>query len=97
MVKTDSTMIEVEIAYALQDHQLLIAVTVPQGATVLEAIKQSQILHHFPDIDLNKQKVGIFSRFCQLDQIVHAGDRIEIYRPLSIDPKDARRARGKKH
>ncbi len=96
MVKTDSTMIEVEIAVALENHQLLLAVQVAQGTTVLEAIHQSGVMNHFPDIDLNRHKVGIFSRVVSLDRIVNAGERIEIFRPLSIDPKEARRAKARK-
>lgn len=95
MVKTDSTMIQVEVAYALEQAQLLLSIHVAQGTTVLEAIKQSGILHHFPDIDLSRHQVGVYSRICSLDTVVNHGDRIEIYRPLQVDPKEARRIKAK--
>ena len=83
----------IEVAYATAKRQLVLAVTVEAGATIEQAIRQSGILEHFPDIDLNRNPVGIFGQLCALDTPLHAGDRIEIYRPLVVDPKEARRRR----
>ncbi|MDX1901912.1 MAG: RnfH family protein [Gammaproteobacteria bacterium] len=86
-------MIHIEIAYADQDHQELLSLQVPQGATVETAIERSGILEQFPAIDLMRHKVGIFSKVVSLNTLLQEGDRIEIYRPLQIDPKEARRRR----
>jgi hypothetical protein len=88
--------ITVEVAYANPDKQCIISVRVPCGSTIKQAIDVSGVLEHFPEIDLIKQKVGIFSKPKKLTDVVHDGERIEIYRPLIIDPKEARRKRAKK-
>ena len=94
MDKTD--MILIEVAYATPARQSLLPVEVPVGCTIETAIYRSGILELHPDIDLNTQKVGIFSKTKTLATIVKAGERIEIYRPLTIDPKEARRKRAGK-
>jgi len=88
--------VKIEIVYATPGKQLLLEAKVLDGSTVKQAIEQSGILQHFPEIDLAHNKVGVFSKRVELDTVVHEGDRIEIYRPLLIDPKEARRARAKK-
>lgn len=88
--------IKVEIVYAKPDRQRLIEVEVDQGCTIETAIRTSKILNEFPEIDLTKQKVGVFSKPRLLSDLIHDGERIEIYRPLIIDPKEARRAKAKK-
>jgi putative ubiquitin-RnfH superfamily antitoxin RatB of RatAB toxin-antitoxin module len=60
---------------------------------VEEALRRSGVLERCPEIDLQRSRVGIFGRFCTLDQVLEDGDRVEIYRPLAADPKDLRRAR----
>ncbi len=85
--------IEVEVAYGRPDVQVLIPLRVPEGATVEEAIRRSGILERFPDIDLQRNKVGIFGRLCKLDQPLRAGDRVEIYRPLIAHPKEVKKRR----
>ena len=90
------TVIQVEVAYAKPDSQFLKEVEVRQGASVKDAINASGVLDSYPEIDLDTQSVGIFGRVCDLDRLLDAGDRVEIYRPLMIDPKDARRERVKK-
>lgn len=85
--------ITVEVAYAQPDQQRIIALQVAEGTTIEAAIQLSGILMLFPEIDLTKQKVGIFSKPKPLSEILRDGDRIEIYRPLLIDPKEARRKR----
>lgn len=88
--------IRVEVAYALPHQQTLLALDVPENSTVLETIQQSGILETYPEIDLTQQKVGILSRIVSLDTKLQHKDRIEIYRPLIIDPKEIRRLRAKK-
>ena len=87
--------IAVEVAYARPDTQELVTVLASAGMTVREVIERSRILERFPEIDLTVNKVGIFSRIVDLDHPVEAQDRIEIYRPLQIDPREARRLQAK--
>jgi putative ubiquitin-RnfH superfamily antitoxin RatB of RatAB toxin-antitoxin module len=91
-----SKRVVVEIAYASPTQQKIIAVEVELPCQVGEAIAQSGMLAHFTEIDLTTQAVGIFSKKCELTDMLKAGDRVEIYRPLTIDPKEARRAKAEK-
>lgn len=75
------------IVYALAKKQVWLTIEMPDGATVQDAIDRSGILAQFPDIDLTRQKVGIFSKVCTLETRLEDGDRVEIYRPLVADPK----------
>lgn len=88
-------VITIEVVYARPDKQMLLSVEVPLGTTISQAIELSGMLTHFPEINLEHQKVGVFSKKRELSDVIHAGERIEIYRPLTIDPKDARRAKAK--
>jgi len=88
--------IVVEVAYALPQKQYLQRVTLEEGATVEEAIRASGLLTLRNDIDLAKNKVGIYSRPVKLGDSVKDGDRVEIYRPLIADPKELRRQRAEK-
>lgn len=88
-------LIHVEVAYASVKQQQVIAIEVPEGSTIEMAIQQSGILMLFPEIDLTKQKLGVFSKPRHLLDIVKEGDRIEIYRPLIIEPKEARRKKAR--
>ncbi|WP_223146755.1 RnfH family protein [Methylomonas albis] len=83
----------VEVAYALPDRQLLTPVSLAANSSIEQAIEESGILREFPEIDLSKQKVGIFGQVCSLDKILSSEDRVEIYRPLKQNPMDARRVR----
>jgi len=87
------TMIQVEVAYATPDKQKIIPVRIAKGATVHDCIVRSNITQHFAEIDLDQQKVGIWSKATKLDAQPRDGDRIEIYRPLIADPKEVRRRR----
>ena len=87
--------INVEVVYATVSQQKIIALQLLAGSSLEQAIQQSGILLLFPEINLAKNKVGIFSAQKKLTDVVHDGDRIEIYRPLIIDPKEARRRRVK--
>ncbi len=88
--------IKIEVAYAATYRQIIIPMEVSEDLTIEEIILQSGILTIFPEIDLNKQKVGIFSKQKKLTDYPREGDRIEIYRELLIDPKEIRRKRAKK-
>lgn len=85
--------IEVEVAYARPDQQVIHKVTVAADATIEEAIRHSGILDEFPEIRLSENKVGIFGKLAKLNGPLRNGDRIEIYRGLIADPKEVRRQR----
>lgn len=89
-------MITVHVCYARPDKQCELPVTVAENCTVALAIRRSNILDEFPEIDLPNAKVGIYSKKVALDAPLRDGDRIEIYRPLQLDPKQARLLRAKK-
>jgi putative ubiquitin-RnfH superfamily antitoxin RatB of RatAB toxin-antitoxin module len=86
----------VEVAYALPQRQLILALQVVPGTTAEQAIHASGILGQFPDIDLDNNKVGIFGKPCKLTDTLHDGDRVEIYRSLIADPKEIRKQRAAK-
>lgn len=88
-------MITIEIAYANCIKQMLKSISVPTSSTVEQAILASNILTEFPEINLTVNTIGIFSKKVTLNTQLQMGDRIEIYRPLVIDPKLARRIRAK--
>ena len=88
--------IAVEVVYALPEKQYLQRVNLEEGATVEEAIRASGLLELRSDIDLAKNKVGVYSRPVKLADAVRDGDRVEIYRPLIADPKELRRQRAEK-
>ena len=96
-------MILVEVAYATPEKQLILELEVIKGTTAIEAVKQSGITSEFPVIDLEKDAMGIFSSLLDGKDYPLPNeyellplDRVEIYRPLIIDPKQARSARAKK-
>ena len=88
--------IPVQVCYALPDRQIVRDLFVAAGTTLQQAIERSGILQEFPGIDLTKNPVGIFGKIRQLDAILVENDRAEIYRPLIVDPKEARRRRAVK-
>jgi putative ubiquitin-RnfH superfamily antitoxin RatB of RatAB toxin-antitoxin module len=78
---------KIGIAYALPHRQAWFDVEMPDGATVEDAIRRSGIVEQFPEIDLTQQKVGIYGKVSKLDAVLNDGDRVEIYRPITCDPK----------
>ena len=91
-------MMHVEVAYARPDKQEIVPVDVPEGTTALEAVKLSGITALFPEVDPDSNDMGIFGKVVK-DPAAHElrdGDRVELYRPLKIDPKQARLNRAKK-
>ena len=91
-------MIRVEVAFARPDKQEIIALNVEQGTTAVEAVKLSGIVAVFPEIDPETHNMGIFGKAIKAPHSheLRDGDRVEIYRPLKIDPKQARLNRAKK-
>jgi putative ubiquitin-RnfH superfamily antitoxin RatB of RatAB toxin-antitoxin module len=86
-------MIRVEVALALPERQALIPLEVPTGTRVGEAIERSGVLAAFAGIVPEPPVVGIWGKVTAPDTVLSAGDRVEIYRPLTVDPKEARRRR----
>lgn len=87
--------IEIEIVYALPDNQVLKRFKVPDGTTAEQAIAISCITSIFPEINLTKNKLGIFGKSIKSETILQSHDRLEIYRPLIISPMETRRKRAK--
>lgn len=87
----------VEVAYALPDRQRILQIEVTPGTTALEAVRQSAIEQEFPGLAVDEgSAMGIFGQAVKATQVLENGDRVEIYRPLLIDPKEVRRARAAK-
>lgn len=87
--------ITVEVVYGLPAQQVLLSLDVKPGTTALSAVRESGIAEYFPGLDIDSAKMGIFSQIIA-DPASHKlaeGDRVEIYRPLTVDPKEARRRR----
>ncbi|MFM0062778.1 RnfH family protein [Paraburkholderia aspalathi] len=91
-----SARLSIEVCYALANEQALIAVDLPEGATLQQAIDASGILQRYPQIDLGTQKVGVFGKLKPLDTVLADHERVEIYRPLLVDPKLSRQRRVEK-
>ncbi|MEQ1531868.1 MAG: RnfH family protein [Methylococcales bacterium] len=96
MAPEQMPMLAVQVAYAKPERQALIDVKLPEGSNVEQAIVASGLLAQFPELDLATLTVGIFGKVCGLEQILKPADRVEIYRLLHNDPKDARRQRAAK-
>ena len=85
--------ITVEVAYVRPGEQMLERLQVDADASVESVIRQSGALERFPEIDLAVNKVGVFGKATALNATLNDGDRVEIYRPLIADPKEARKRR----
>ena len=81
----------IEVVFALPEQQVLVSVTLTEGATVAEAIAAAGLAARFPGEQLDALPTGIWGRPAERDDVVYDGDRVEIYRPLEIDPREARR------
>ena len=89
-----TVQIQVEVAYALPERQVLLQVTVPEGSTALEAARLSGVEAQFEGLSLDEgSRMGIFGHVVSASQVLKEGDRVEIYRPLKADPKEVRKAR----
>ena len=83
--------LQVEVAAGLPERQLVIALTLPEGATVADALAAAALPSRLPDLELDLERIGIFGRVCRADRLLVDGDRVEVYRPLKADPKEVRR------
>lgn len=88
-----SEQINVEVVYALPQEQTLLQLQVPQGSTLGDAIRASGIMEKYPEIDLARNKLGVFGKLSKEDAVLRDRDRVEINRPLIADPKEVRRKR----
>jgi putative ubiquitin-RnfH superfamily antitoxin RatB of RatAB toxin-antitoxin module len=88
-----SETLNIEVIYALPNKQEIIARKLPVGTTARQAIEASGLLLKYPEIDLAKNKLGVFAKLTKPDAVLRDGDRVEIYRPLIADPKEVRKQR----
>ena len=89
--------INIEVAYALPDKQRIVALSVEKGCSPLEAVERSKIAELFPGVDMTDAKLGVFGKAIKPDSyVLRPGDRIEVYRPLLVDPKEVRKKRAEK-
>lgn len=87
----------IDVCYGLPDGRSFLAtLDLPEGATVRQAIDASGVLQRHPEIDVDAQKVGVHGKISPLDAVLASHDRVEIYRPLKVDPKMARQRRVEK-
>lgn len=100
---SEEELITVEVAYALPDRQQLTELRVPPGTTAFEAVQMSGIIEQFPEIDPETAKMGIFGQALGTkglkppkEHVLESRDRVEIYRPLIVDPKEVRKRRAEK-
>jgi len=94
----DKSDIAVEVVYALADQQRLLSLNVPRGTTARQAVERSGMNVHFPGLDLASCPLGIFGKALAKpdERILEEGERVEIYRPLIVDPKEVRKQRAAK-
>jgi len=92
----DEGAIAIEVVYALPERQSLVALAVPRGTTARVAVTLSGMQQRHPEIVATRYKLGIFGKRVSADAVLNNGDRVEIYRELTADPKEARRLRARK-
>jgi putative ubiquitin-RnfH superfamily antitoxin RatB of RatAB toxin-antitoxin module len=83
--------IRIEVCYARPEVQAMVALTVPAGTTALQAAQRSGLTGRYPEIDLAQQPLGIRGKRVEPGRVLEEGDRLEILRPLTADPKETRR------
>lgn len=93
MTANDPATIRVEVVYARSERQELVTVNLRDGATLKDALDASGLLQKYPEIDLAKNKFGIYAKLSKPDALLRDRDRVEIYRPLIADPKEMRKQR----
>ncbi len=91
----DPSRIAVSVVYAEPERVFSADLVLPQGATVADAIAESRIRDAWPGVEIRMDRLGVFARKVSHDTLLRDGDRVEIYRPLKIDPKEARRKRAR--
>lgn len=89
-----SSQIQVEVAYALPSKQRIVKLKVPEGTTAMQAVQQSQLDTVFEELSIDADlKLGVWGKSVTADRVLEEGERVEIYRPLLVDPKEVRKAR----
>lgn len=90
--------IHVEVVYGLAHKQKIVELEVEEGCTVKEAALMSRLDEDFPGLNIEESKLGMFGKAVRKpeEEVLREGDRVEIYRPLLIDPKAARANRAAK-
>jgi putative ubiquitin-RnfH superfamily antitoxin RatB of RatAB toxin-antitoxin module len=86
-----STQIKVEVVYATPENQVLLPVILQAGSTVADALRESGLPQQFPRVDFDQLQTGVWGNTVTREHALADGDRVEIYRPLELDPKEARR------
>jgi putative ubiquitin-RnfH superfamily antitoxin RatB of RatAB toxin-antitoxin module len=85
--------VRIEVVLAYPEQAWRVDLSLPSGATVADALALARALPGFPPVEIGPEDVGVFGRKVAFDHGLQAGDRLELYRPLTADPKDARRKR----
>lgn len=88
--------IAVEVAFASPERQVVVSLIVPRGTTVRQAVELSGLLERVPEIDVRRNRLGVWGRVVSGERLLATGDRVEIYRPLRADPKEGRRRRARR-
>ncbi len=96
MGKNENKTISVSVACGLASRQAIYRLSLPQGSTVSDALTASGTLATFAEISRSQLKVGIFGKLVSPDKLLREGDRVEVYRPLSADPKQVRIKRARR-
>lgn len=87
--------IRVEVVYALPERAWCVGVELPEGATVADALAAADLAARIPGLDLDPARLAIYGRTAAMDTVLHDRDRVEVLRPLQVDPKQARRQRAR--
>lgn len=87
------TTLGIEVCYPLSQKQDVVKLKLPAGTTLQAAVEASGLLAKYPEIDLKKNKFGVWNKLAKLDAVLRDQDRVEIYRPLIADPKEVRKQR----
>lgn len=82
---------QVEIVFALPGRQVLQSMELPEGSTVADAIRRSALMREFPAVDFDQLQAGVWGKLVERGRVLLDGDRVELYRPLMMDPREARR------
>ena len=91
--KKDGGKIRVTAVFARPDSQIVKSLTLPDGATLGDAVEKSDLMSFVPSEDKDSVKFGIWGRVKGKSEILHDGDRVEIYRPITSDPRAVRKSR----
>ena len=98
MDPAEAAALKVCVAYSPRADEVdCVDLQLPAGATLVEALQASGVLERHPGIELATAKVGVWGKLAALDTPLRDGDRVELYRPLLVDPKEARRLRYRSH